>query len=665
MSGVLRGYVWMLTVCALLLCGSASAAGLSSARLDGAQWCVRDVSENTAFLDAAQAAATLQIRLDQTRTDGALLTSSCVVEDLRRGERAVTLAYCIPLDAVGGQWWDDPDTARTIGPNGVYANLVEGYFGYAYMGSQYPLAVTSDGSQGVCVAVPLEPARAVRLLYDAGARELRAEFDFGLSTIPARFPSRADASVLVYATPPGWEFRRALERYYAIHGDAFARRAGRGGTFLTKSPVERVECPEDFGFAWHDFPSTYPDMAAQDRALGIQSFIYREPQTNWRELRGEAPRSYESFVAQLKEDAANGDARAQGTLTGSVERADGRLDLYLDPVAWTKNAPFGVNADPEVRVEGQGAWPNKGQCELDDLGRALGWDGGAATFNGVFYDSMEGWTNLLNYRHDHWKTSRYPLTFDRNNGNRVCLSNLWGNYSFAKELAARLRAHGQLMMGNGAFHFLWMFAPFVDIPGREYSWYEDGRWTPVPDARFLFLRSMAHRRPCWLLMNDPFEDASHLEEYFQRCLFYAVFPSMFHAHTGTSAAYFWEPRYPNRDRALFLKYVPLVRMLDEAGWEPIPYAKTEPEDVRVERYGDFARGTLVLTVHNPAPEERPVVLRLQRAALRLPEGVSCIERISGSTVSMETTSDEVLVHVPMRPGGYAMVSVNAKTAPQP
>lgn len=166
-------------------------------------------------------------------------------------------------------------------------------------------------------------------------------------------------------------------------------------------------------------------------------------------------------------------------------------------------------------------------------------------------------------------------------------------------------------------------------------------------------------------MNDPFEDASHLEEYFQRCLFYAVFPSMFHAHTGTSAAYFWEPRYPNRDRALFLKYVPLVRMLDEAGWEPIPYAKTEPEDVRVERYGDFARGTLVLTVHNPAPEERPVVLRLQRAALRLPEGVSCIERISGSTVSMETTSDEVLVHVPMRPGGYAMVSVNAKTAPQP
>ena len=651
-----RGFV-------LLVLGMALALDAAGVCLDNAGWRVRDVSAGAGFLGARDAEASAQLRLAESREDLAAGTCArCTVEDLRRGERAVTLAYRIPLDAVGWRWWDTPNASRAIEAGGAYSNIVEGYFGYAYMGSQYPLAVLSNASEGICLAVPLEPPRAVRLLYDAGAREFRAEFDFGLSPIPEHFPSTADAAVWVYTTPARWAFREALERYYGLHPGVFDRRAGRGGTFLTKSPLERIERPEDFCFAWHDFPAEYLEMAAQDRALGVQSFVYREPQTNWRELRGDAPRTYASYMAQLKEDAEKGDARAQGTLVGAVEGADGRLDLYLDSIAWTKNAPFGVNADPEICVEGQGAWPNKGRYELEDLGRALGWDGGPATFQGVFYDSMEGWTNLLNYRHGHWRTSRYPLTFDRNHGNRVCLSNLWGNYAFAKELAARLRAHGQLLMGNGAFHFLWMFAPFVDIPGREYSWYEAGRWTPVPDERFLFLRAMAYRKPCWLLMNDPFDDASHLEAYFQRCLFYGVFPSMFHAHTGTSAAYFWDPKYPNRDRHLFMKYVPLVRMLDEAGWAPVPYAAAEPDGACIERYGDFARGTLAFTVHNAGSEAREVTLRLQRDALGVSGAAVCSERISESVLPSENVGDEVLVHVPVESDGYAMITIRAKAA---
>ncbi len=627
--------------------------------LQHAEWRVRDEILNSPFLNASQAKDKLQLNLEvTTELKNGLWSSTCTVRDLRGEERSVTLACCINSDFYGWTWWDDPERNRIIHDSNVYSNLVDTYYGYVYQSSQFPFAVISDEHTGLCLGVPLQPPRPVRLLYDADGREMRAEFDFGLSPIPEHFPSCADAKVIAFTVPAPWAFRQALARYYQMNS-GFERRAPLGGTFLTKVPLDRIERPEDFGFAWHDFDAANVAMADADEPLGILSFIYREPQTNWRYLRGDAPRSYDTFLAQLKEDAEKGDPRARATLISAVERQDGRLDLYLDPIAWTKAAPFGCNADPEVRVENQADWKNKGVYELEDLGKTLGWDGQASKMDGVFYDSMEGWTNILNYRRDHWRTTRYPLTFDRSNNNRVCLSNLWGNYAFAKALAEQLRAHNQYMMGNGAFHFLWMFAPFVDIPGREYSWFENGKWTPVPEERFLFLRSMAYQRPCWILMNDLFEDASNMEKYFRRCLFYAVFPSMFHAHTGESVAYFWDPRFPNRDRWLFQKYVPLIRRLDRAGWNPVPYAYVEPSQVRVERYGSAKTNNLAFTLYNPQNTSRRVRLRLNREELALPLSIQVKEWLNDTPVSVSNRDATLELSLDIQCEDYAMITVDS------
>jgi hypothetical protein len=54
----------------------------------------------------------------------------------------------------------------------------------------------------------------VRFVYDAAKKELRAEFDFGLSPVPKLFPSRADAKVIAFEVPADHAFRRAIAKYW-------------------------------------------------------------------------------------------------------------------------------------------------------------------------------------------------------------------------------------------------------------------------------------------------------------------------------------------------------------------------------------------------------------------------------------------------------------------
>ncbi|MCC6490786.1 MAG: hypothetical protein IT364_25085 [Candidatus Hydrogenedentes bacterium] len=584
--------------------------------------------------------------------------SHCTVRDTTNSERAVVLALCLPINATGWTWWDDPERHRTIESGQVYENLVEWYHAQPVHASYYPLAVISNSHTALCMAVPLQPARMVRFRYDGPARELRAEFDFGLSPVSSRFPSCADAEVLLFEVPPEWAFRQALARYYELYTDAFKRRVGEGGIWMPFTGLGSIGHPEDFGFAYREVAIDALSTVAADEVLGVSSYVYVEPQTNWRTLRGEAESTHDSYLAQLQEDAAAGDRKAQATLVSGIEREDGGLDLYLDPIAWTKDAPFGVNADPAVSSGAYPGWPNKASYEMAELSRVLGWNGHPATgLDGVYVDSMEGWGVLRNYRKDHWRVSRYPLTFHHDT-NRVCLMNFWGTCAFVEDLAAQLHARGMTLMGNGSFHRLWQLAPFVDIPGMEYGWYQDGAWSPVPDEQFLYLRALAGPRPYLLLMNNDFNDASHMEEYFQRALFYGCYPSMFHGHTGTSVPYFSNPAWYNRDRPLFQRYVPQIRRLDKAGWRPVPRAAVSPKEIRIERWGDGATDDLAFTLHNPSPQEQQVSLQLDEGALHLSEAFTAREELSGITSAVDSSAADPVIRLRLAPNAYAMVSIS-------
>ena len=114
-------------------------------------------------------------------------------------------------------------------------------------------------------------------------------------------------------------------------------------------------------------------------------------------------------------------------------------------------------------------------------------------------------------------------------------------------------------------------------------------------------------------MNTDFEHFSHalVEKYMKRSLAYGFFPGFF-SHNASEGHYFTRPELYDRDRPLFRKYVPLCKLVAQAGWEPITGARSSDEHVHIERFGDGE--TRYLTVFNDSPDRRTATISLDAKA---------------------------------------------------
>ncbi len=132
----------------------------------------------------------------------------------------------------------------------------------------------------------------------------------------------------------------------------------------------------------------------------------------------------------------------------------------------------------------------------------------------------------------------------------------------------------------------------------------------MSDAELLYRRALCRGKPYCFLMNTDFGRLSpeKVEKYMKRSLAYGMFPGFF-SHNASQGAYFTRPELYNRDRPLFLKYVPLCKAVAEAGWEPVTNAESSDPRVYVERFGERP-GRCLLTVFNDSPERRTVELTL-------------------------------------------------------
>jgi hypothetical protein len=135
-------------------------------------------------------------------------------------------------------------------------------------------------------------------------------------------------------------------------------------------------------------------------------------------------------------------------------------------------------------------------------------------------------------------------------------------------------------------------------------------------------------------MNTVFEEFSHklVEKYMKRSLAYGMFPGFF-SHNASQGHYFTRPELYERDRDLFKKYIPLCKMVAEAGWEPITLARSSDSDVYVERFGGK-----FLTVFNDSSEQRAVTIKLERD---MPK--SSKELISGRTIRWSDQSTDLTI----------------------
>ena len=104
------------------------------------------------------------------------------------------------------------------------------------------------------------------------------------------------------------------------------------------------------------------------------------------------------------------------------------------------------------------------------------------------------------------------------------------------------------------------------------------------------------------------EEFSHelVARYMKRSLAYGMFPGFF-SHNASQGHYFTRPELYGRDRTLFKKYVPLCKLVAEAGWEPITLAHSSDDHVYVERFGDK-----LFIVFNDSTQRRRVTITLEQ-----------------------------------------------------
>ncbi len=552
---------------------------------------------------AAYAADELGLRLDAQfiPREGALEVA-CSLQDSTGEDRAVTLSFALGMDATGWRWWDDMRRSSTIGDAGVFANSLNI--------AHYPLCCVEDGRRALGLAIPLDRMVTHRTLYDAEARELRMEWDLGLSAATTKFPSRADVRFFVLAPDPAWGFRGALEAYYRAHPEPFSTHATTRGLWMTFHDLAKIPLAEDFHFGFHETGLHSP---ALNRELGVASMRYVIPGQIDVLLPFDAPKdqSFDEVEAWVRE---NGPERAREGLLRrleimrdcALEGEDGSPSRHAFYANWARGRLVYdclVNSDPDLPVaEPHAAFMNeavaKAAAELEAQGEALG---------GIYLDNFQG--GQPNFRREHWASTDHPLTF-RGTPPRPCTLAGIGEQEYAEHLNREHWPQGRIVFANGWREPQIFHSAVLDAGGTETFWAtKQARLGPRWDWCRATMQGKVHT-PLLKFDREEFNALfSHLEDYLAEATFYGFYPSLYTSGGWRYQSYWADPAMFERHREQFRLYVPVVDRLQEAGWEPATRATLSDPRLGIERYGGPEDGAFYLTVYNPLPEAQTVAVQ--------------------------------------------------------
>jgi hypothetical protein len=620
------------------------------------------------------------------------------VTDTTGRDRAVTLLFALPLDATDWQWGDDARRSRLIDGSGEFANTVSLRCGANGKMSLYPLAAVWSERAGLALALDMDHPAQYRLVYHAGTRQFFIAYDFGLTKDTARFPSSADFRFVLYRFDPRWGFRAALQKYYDLFPQHFVKRVTREGVWMPFSDIASVPDFDDFGFA---FQEGAPNVAFDDQH-GIASFVYVEPMSHWLAMPRDVPRTYESALTVLNKDLAGARGKdaaemAAATLTSGIENADGRLFLYLVKAPWCDGGVFALNPDPNISTTPVHPFnkamvmqqaiaaafkknePKPGQTTALPLPGGEGRGEGELTarpppvnqpstlnhqpppspgLDGVYLDSLEMSSGELNYRREHFRTGSVPLVFDREG--RPCQLMIFNTWTFERDIATQMHARGKLLFANAVLREFAFPAPQLDVLGTEVNWLRQGEYQPDSDAVMNFRRALCRQKPYCLLMNTDYAKFTPelVERYFQRCLFYGIWPGFFDEEAASKDPYWASAKkWYERDRPLFKKYIPLLRRLTAAGWQPLTHASCDNSNILVERFGPEPDGSFFLTLLNDTPATQSGTVTADLKALGLKQPASARELVSGN---VETPSNRGW-RVSLRPQQAEVLCLSSKS----
>ena len=554
------------------------------------------------------------VRLSVVETpaaDGA--TYRVTVEDRTGRDRALTLVYAWPLPAGDLVFEEDPRTAVPLADNAPQRSDAQAMGCGAGGLNRWPFGAVSVGGRGFALGIDTAHPAYFRTAVHPRTRLLFIAFDLGLA------PEKRTAAFAFRRFTFTGGFRGALAAYAAREPDAFKTRVPEQGIWMPFRAIKSVENWQDFGFKFKEGN----DETAWDDAHGIFTFRYTEPTTWWLSMdkaHGTNRFTMADCLAKVESLAAKGDPRARAWRGSVMRDEDGaRVGRVMD-TPWCRGAIWLLSPLPDIA----------GVCEY----KVKNTEADFAKFyakpfpvgqDGEYIDSAEGYlTPTLDFNRAVFAASDTPLVFSSDEDHRPALFKGLSMYEYVRRTAARVWPRGRFVMANGV-PGRWPWLPaYVDVGGTETKWIdEEGRWRPESHRSLLYKRALSMGKPYCYLQNVDFEKFAYadMENFMRHCVAYGLFPGCF-SHNASEGHYFTRPEVYNRDRPLFKKYVPLCKMLSEAGWRPVNtlVASTDAR-VFVEQFG-----VRYVTVFNSARET--VKVRLTAKA-----GARASEHVEGGEVS--------------------------------
>ena len=545
-----------------------------------------------------------------------------------------------------------PDGAFNTGPNdnGGYGNKVG-----AGKISFYPLAAVSAGDKGYGWGIDMGTPVVFRLSYDPGAGMI-AEFDLATSSKTIKFPNRTFFRLNLFEFDSQWSMRSALEKYYLIQPEYFKRRVGREGIWLPFTPLHTIKNFQDFGFAFHEtsWPSKDPGLnnlptITADKSASIYSFEYTEP---W-----DIQLPIDNINMKYGELVGDSviDKKVQAMLKTSASfDANGRWEARRLKTPWFKTGwavSITTNADPDITGANR-----YNMVREEEINPAL-----KLNADGIYFDSMEwNWHYDLNYNQEQFKYTDYPLTFSASLADpKPAIWNYASEYKMMKRIADEMHLKNNLVMGNG---FAWTpFAPGVlDLFGSEFSWYMSADST---EKSLEFIRTISYQKPIVFLLNEGLDDKVFNEPpyggyttYFERMLFYGFFPSFFSVNSSSDPYWQDSVRY-NIGRPFFKKYIPLIKEVAEAGWQPVTYARAANNEIRIERFGTNNDTVIYFTVLNPNNKKINVSINLDGVSLNIKKILSVEELVEGKQLNYSKVDSVVKLNLNLKGKSTRLIKI--------
>jgi len=604
---------------------------------------IRDVAANSDFIELQDIPFGV---IPTVRQMGQITQVTLVNSDAQ--DRCLTLVYAITVSPEGLVWCEHPRLSIPVEPNMEYL-LTTSMPDVGSNGrlSLYPFAAVAGEQQGgIGVGIDLKTPAFFRTGYNSGTSELYVAVDLALT----RESPMARINFVRLSFDPQHAFRGALDAYYRLFPSYFASRTPEQGIWIPFQAPAHIPDWEDFGFqfVW----GTDPAMTAWSNANNLLAFRYTaEPNSWFMQIPSDLPHTYEGGLVQLHRLAANPTAgrdhrdhfRALSVINSGAHDPDGNLVGVIGVHPWS---PRGVRwfMNDLPGIEG-GSFSVKWNQEI--LERE--YYSTDRQLCGEAIDSVEHLAGGLDFRRENFIAAHTPLVFSRETHQPAILGGLI-TFEFVRAIAEDMRRRNKLMASNYTPDHLCWLVPWIDLPLTETNWNSSGRWRPMPDADMLYRRALSGQKPFGFLMNTNFTQWTHelSERYMQRSLAYGMFPSFFSANARDNR-YFDQPALFERDRSLFKKYIPLIKLVAEAGWQPLTLATSSEPRVYIERFGSTANHLQhYFTVFNDSPESQTTTLRFENTYTAFKDLVSGeTQTLVGGILTLTLPSERVALLQPI------------------